>query len=255
MQSVTPKDINTVTPEEFAAILAGPPERAAAWLRAAAEGGITEAQLVLGQMLLDGKGVERDPEQAVSWFNRAAKDNHPMALNLLGQCYQHGRGVAPNAGMAAYWHRLAAQAGLDWGMYNYATALALGSGVEMDRAQAFQWLSKAAALGHAKSINILGGFFEDGWEVEADIERAFDHYRRAAEGGDFRGQFNYARLLAERGRMQEALAWLEKVPDTATPAFLLKTRDFLKQSSHAEFQRKSAWFDALVAQHPADAAR
>ncbi|NYE21612.1 hypothetical protein FHW18_004044 [Pigmentiphaga litoralis] len=246
MPPVTPKDINAVTPEELAQILAGPPERAAAWLHAAAEGGITQAQLVYGQMLLDGRGVDRDPEQAVFWFKRAARKDDPMAMNLLGQCYQHGRGVAPNDVMAAYWHRLAAQAGLDWGMYNYATALALGAGVDADRKEAFAWLSKAAALGHAKSINIVGGFYEDGWEVDVDLDTALDHYLRAAEGGDFRGQFNAARLLADRGRMDDAIRWLRRVPDTATLAFKEKTRDFLQQSPHPEFQALSGWFESRM---------
>ncbi|GGW99314.1 hypothetical protein GCM10007242_00050 [Pigmentiphaga litoralis] len=253
MPPVTPKDINSVTPEELARILAGPPERAAAWLHAAAEGGIPQAQLVYGQMLLDGRGVDRDPEQAVFWFKRAARKDDPMAMNLLGQCYQHGRGVAPNDVMAAYWHRLAAQAGLDWGMYNYATALALGSGVDADRKEAFTWLDKAAALGHAKSINIVGGFYEDGWEVDVDMDKALDHYIRAAEGGDFRGQFNAARLLADRGRMDDAVRWLRRVPDTATVAFLEKTRDFLLQSPHPEFQALSGWFESRMMRAAANA--
>lgn len=246
MSAITPKDINSVTPEELAEILNGQPERAAAWMRAAAEGGIAQAQLVYGQMLLDGKGMPRDPEQAVFWFKRAAKDNHPMAMNMLGQCHQHGWGVPTSPVMATYWFRLSAQAGLDWGMYNYATALTLGTGIEQNRAQAFVWLQRAAAMGHAKSINIVGGFFEDGWEVEADIDQAIDHYRRAAEGGDFRGQFNYARLLAERGFVDQALEWLEKIPATATTAFMEKTRDFLLKSELPAFQQKSQWFQARL---------
>jgi TPR repeat protein len=101
-------------------------------------------------------------------------------------------------------------------------------------------------MGHAKSINIVGGFFEDGWEVEADIDQAIDHYRRAAEGGDFRGQFNYARLLAERGFVDQALEWLEKIPATATTAFMEKTRDFLLKSELPAFQQKSQWFQARL---------
>ncbi len=66
----------------------------------------------------------------------------------------------------------AARAGLDWGMYNYATMLALGNGVDEDRAAALAWFEKAAALGHAKSINLIGGFHEDGWVVGGAPGRA-----------------------------------------------------------------------------------
>ncbi|CAM5196537.1 Sel1 repeat family protein OS=Castellaniella defragrans OX=75697 GN=HNR28_002484 PE=4 SV=1 [Castellaniella defragrans] len=107
-----------------------------------------------------------------------------MALNMLGQCHAHGWGVLVNPFMAAYWYRLSALAGLDWGMYNYATALALGQGIPVDRATALDWFRRAAALGHAKSLNMIGSFHEDGWVVERDLPAAADYYLRAARSGD-----------------------------------------------------------------------
>ncbi|WP_323121259.1 tetratricopeptide repeat protein [Burkholderia alba] len=230
MRPVTLNALAAVSPGRFAAMLAGPPDVAAAWVAAAAENGIVEAQAVYGQYLLDGHGVARDPAAALRWFKHAAQADHPMAMNMLGRCYEFGWGTAACASVAVYWYRQAAHAGLDWGMYNYATALALGQGVDENRAQALAWFEKAAALGHAKSINLIGGFYEDGWIVAANGDTAFDHYRRAAEAGDFRGQFNYARLLGERGRVAEALDWLARVPRTATPAFVGKMRAFLADS-------------------------
>ncbi|OVZ57945.1 hypothetical protein CDO44_16340 [Pigmentiphaga sp. NML080357] len=240
MEPIPPRQLNAATAEDIAEILRGPRERAAAWIRTAAEGGVTEAQAVFGQMLLDGHGMPADREQAVYWFKRAADANHAMAMNMLGQCHRHGWGVPANLVLAAYWYRLAAQQGLDWGMYNYATALALGEGVPADRAQALEWFERAAALGHAKSINILGGFHEDGWVVPVDKDLAFDHYRRAAQGGDFRGQFNYARLLIERGDIESALPWLARLPETATPAFLAKAGAFFAQASDPRVRAQAA---------------
>jgi len=224
--------INQADPSVLAAelrrILAGPPAQAAATLRAAAEGGVVQAQLVYGQWLLDGRGVACDPAQAVQWFEHASRHGDPMALNMLGQCHAHGWGVARNPFMAAYWFRLAAIGGLDWGMYNYATALALGQGIPTDRTAALGWFHRAAELGHAKSLNMIGSFHEDGWVVDQDENQALGWYRRAAEGGDFRGQFNTARLLLARGRIEEAAPWLERVPDSATPAFLRQAADWLQ---------------------------
>nr|WP_175799679.1 tetratricopeptide repeat protein [Burkholderia anthina] len=230
MEAVSLKALASVSPGTIAEILAGPPERAAAWVAAAADNGIVDAQAVYGQYLLDGRGVARDPAAAFGWFGHAARAGHPMAMNMLGRCYEFGWGTAACAPVAVYWYRLAAQAGLDWGMYNYATALALGNGVNENRTDALDWFRRAAALGHAKSINLIGGFYEDGWVVPVDAEAAFGHYRRAAEAGDFRGQFNYARLLAARGRIDEALGWLAHVPATATPAFVAKMRAYLASS-------------------------
>jgi TPR repeat protein len=128
----------------------------------------------------------------------------------------------------------------------YATALVLGQGVAPDRMAALAWLNRAAELGHAKSLNILGGFHEDGWEVPADEDAALALYRRAAEGGDFRGHFNLARLLARRGQIEQALQSLDRVPERATPAFLAKAADFLLASGDARLRAKGQAFRAML---------
>lgn len=201
-------------------------------VRDAAFSGVHQAQLMFGQMLLDGKLIERNPTWALHWFERAAQSGNVMAANMVGRCLDQGWGVARDSVMAEKWFRKAAERGLDWGMYNLATLLALGEGgVRQDKPQAFQWLLKAARLGHVKSMNLLGGFYEDGWEVKRDRAIARDYYLKSAEGGDFRGQFNYARLLVEEGDVEGALPWFRMVPQTATPAFLQKMIVFLRDSS------------------------
>lgn len=231
MEHVNVRQLASVTPQAFAAILAGPPAKAAAWVAAAARNGIVDAQAVYGQYLLSGHGVERDPVAALTWFKHAAQADHPMAMNMVGRCYELGWGTAVCEEIAVYWYRLAATAGLDWGMYNYATALALGRGITQNRPLALDWFSRAAERGHIKSLNYIGSFYEDGWAVDVNPDIAFDYYRRAAEGGDFRGQYNYARMLSTRGRVDEAIEWLKRVPETATPAFLAKAADDLSRST------------------------
>ena len=232
MSDLPLRELNQADTDRFRQILSGPPEQAARWLRAAAEQGVTEAQVHYGQWLLQGNGVKADPQAACQWFRQAARQGHAMGMNMLGRCYENGWGVSPDMLMAAYWFRLAANAGLDWGMYNYATSLALGRGVDMDRGQALAWLRKATGLGHAKSWNLLGGFLEDGWACEADPEAAWNCYRKAAEGGDFRGQFNIGRLLAGRNEISEARIWLEAAYRNlaATAAFRKKMLRFLYDS-------------------------
>lgn len=237
MKEISIQEFNAATPEQLREIMSGPPDTAALWLSTAAEHGVADAQAHYGQMLLDGIGVERNPEEALHWFKAAANADHVMGMNMVGRCYENGWGIEPNLIVATYWFKLAADRGLDWGMYNYATSLALGRGIEADPAQAFALLEKAANMGHAKSWNILGGFYEDGREVQADMEMAISCYRRSAEGGDFRGQFNYARVLATQGNMDQAISWLKKVPATATPAFMEKMRHFLSTAPQPELQQ------------------
>ena len=184
MKSITAADISATTPAQLAALRAGPPEAYAAWIQAAADLGLLEAQAILGQMLLDGHGMARDPEAALGWFKRAAQADHLMSINMVGRCYENGWGVARDETVAAYWFRLAADRGLDWGMYNYAHMLRDGrGGVAQDPAAALALYQRAAQSGHVKSIGVVGRFHEAGTVVPRDLEQAFDCYRRAAEGG------------------------------------------------------------------------
>ena len=222
--------LNALSADALAARLSADPATRTAFVAEAAQAGVAEAQLLYGQLLLDGNGVRADAEAAFGWFWRAAQQHHPMAINMLGRCYDLGWGTAPDKIRAAQCFKTAADHDLDWGLYNYATALTLGEGVAQDRPAALALFRKAAARGNAKSSNYVGSFYEDGWVVERDLAQAEHHYRIAAEGGDFRGCFNLARLLGERGEDADALYWLAQVRHTATPAFLQKAQNWLTAS-------------------------
>jgi TPR repeat protein len=133
-----------------------------------------------------------------------------MARNMLGRCHEHGWGCTADATVAAGHYRQAADAGLDWAMYNYANLLATGRGVSEDQVQALSLYRGAAEQGHAKSMNLLGRYLEEGRVCPADMVAARDWYRRSAVGGDFRGQFSYAAVLADEGNIDEALQWLRQ---------------------------------------------
>jgi TPR repeat protein len=171
--------------------------------------------------------VAQDHPQALRWFSAAARAGHAMAMNMVGRCLEQGWGTPADPARAGPWYRAAAARGEAWGLYNLATLLALGRGMDKDLPQALALFRQAAALGHAKSMNMIGSFYEDGWAVPPDRDKAADHYRRAATGGDFRGQFNHARMLIEAGRIEEAIPWLRRVPETATPRFLAQLRHWL----------------------------
>lgn len=195
---------------QLSAMLEQSPARAAQAILLAAGEGEVEAQALLGQILLDGRGIAQDQPLALRWFGIAARRGHLMARNMLGRCHEHGWGCAADASVAAQHYRIAAEAGLDWAMYNLANLLATGRGVAVDHLQALALYRRAAELGHAKSMNLLGRYVEEGQVCPADPVAARDWYRRSAEAGDFRGQFSFAAVLAAEGRIDEAVAWLEK---------------------------------------------
>ena len=177
-----------------------------------------------------------DAETAFQWFLRAAALRDPMGMNMVGRCHENGWGTEVDFFAAANWYRQAARTGLPEGMYNLANLLQSGKGVPLDHAAAVALYRDAADQGHAKSMTKIGRYHEDGLVLEQSADSAMFCYREVAEGGDFRGQFAYAGMLAARGRMEEALQWLRKVPDTATSGFMRSAGALLLKSPHTEFQ-------------------
>ncbi|WP_454563781.1 tetratricopeptide repeat protein [Pseudomonas sp. AIG] len=222
--------------EQLSTMLAESPARAAQAILLTAGEGEVEAQALLGQILLDGQGIAQDQPLALRWFGIAAGRGHLMARNMLGRCHEHGWGVAADASIAAQHYRLAADAGLDWAMYNLANLLATGRGVAVDHLQALALYQCAAERGHAKSMNLLGRYLEEGQVCPADSAAARDWYRRSAEGGDFRGQFSFAAVLADEGRVEESLGWLRKAMVGGNANFLRVASESLMKAQHAQIR-------------------
>ncbi|MFG0498753.1 sel1 repeat family protein [Pseudomonas putida] len=192
------------------AMLEESPGKAAQAILAAAGQGAVEAQLLLGQILLDGLGIQQDATVARRWFGIAAQGGNAMAHNMLGRCLEHGWGGEVNLAQAAVHYARAADSGLDWGLYNLGNLLATGRGVPVNQVQALMCYEKAAQLGHAKSMNLYGRYLEQGIATAPSPARAVRWYRRSAEAGDFRGMFSLALVLVERGQEAEAAPWLER---------------------------------------------
>lgn len=226
--------LNDMAAADLAALLADPDGGREVVLRTAAEGGAVEAQLLLGQWLLDRAGDPATEADALHWFAKAAMAGHPMGMNMVGRCLEQGLGTAIDPTGAARWYEAAAARGLDWALYNLATLLALGEGVPRDRVRALDLFQRAATIGHAKSMNMVGSFHEDGWVVPANGAEAARWYKRAAEGGDFRGQFNHARMLVAAGRLDAAIGWLHRIPRTAPQPFLDRVRAWLALRDEAK---------------------
>lgn len=225
-----------LTGDELRARLAENPGKAAGIILRAAGDGIVEAQTLLGQILLDGQGIEKDQVLARRWFAIAAQHDHAMAHNMLGRCQEHGWGGPADCTAAAHSYQRALSSGLDWAMYNYAGLLATGRGVAQDQHQAFDWYLKAANLGHAKSMNLVGRYLEEGIVGAPDLEAAHDWYRRSAEAGDFRGQFSHAAILAGKGQLTDAIDWLKKALTHGNLNFLRASRGSLAQAPYAEIR-------------------
>lgn len=83
-----------------------------------ADQGDPNAQINLGAMYDNGKGVPEDPATAVKWYRLAALQSKRQAQYYLGLMYASGRGVALDMSAATEWYFKAAQQGLAKAQFN-----------------------------------------------------------------------------------------------------------------------------------------
>lgn len=246
--------LRRMTHRELRALLAGDPAVAAEWVRAAAESGLPAAEVRLGRMLLEGRGLERDEAAALEWFLRAARSGDAEALNMVGRCLENGWGAAADLERAALFYRAAAASGDAWGEYNYGNLLFEGRGVEPDRPQALHWYLRAARQGHGRAMNLIGRCLEEGWGCPRNPRDAAWWYRRSAESGYFRGQLNHALALAERGETESAAEWFWKAAIGGDAAVRLKILAVLETAADLALKQVRDRLRRLAASDVSDAA-
>jgi hypothetical protein len=200
-----------VTTDQLHDMLVRDPRAAARWIEAAAKAGMASAQIVWGQLLLDGNGVSRDAEAAFAWFETAAATGDVEARNMVGRCYEQGWGIAPDPRRATEAFEIAARAGHVWGQVNLAQML-MRVGDPAHRSRCFA-LFKAAAEGgtakvNLKAMNSLARFLEEGWAGPPDPAGAALWYLKAANLGDHWAQYNLATILFRQGDQESADHWL-----------------------------------------------
>ena len=117
-------------------------------LRPLAERGGAIAQVLLGAMYLDGKGVDRDVKVALEWYRKAAAQGHTGAQFKLGQLYTEGRVVVPDVRRAEGWFRRAAEGGHPDAQYLLATLVERSASSDEQLESAIQWYEQAADKGH-----------------------------------------------------------------------------------------------------------
>ncbi len=112
------------------------------------EQGDVKAQILLGGMYYEGRGVPRDYEQALKWFTRAAEQGEPNASYAIGGMYFIGHGVSRNLAQAVEWFRKAAERNHADAQRALGWIYERGQGVARDRDEAVRWFVKAAKQGH-----------------------------------------------------------------------------------------------------------
>ena len=189
-------------------------QQAMAWYRKAANQGNKLAQLDLGYMYAQGRGVPRDDQQAATWYRKSADQGNVAAQSMLGEMYSLGQGVPQDDQQAVAWCRKAAEQGDVFCQGFLGKTYLLGRGVPQDDQQAVAWFRKAADQGNATAQTNLGDMYQNGRGVPKDDQQAVALYRKAADQGDASAQVNLG-ILYTQGRGvpkddQQAVAWYRK---------------------------------------------
>lgn len=230
-----PENVRFVSPEVAQAVDAieeGNFTRAAGFLRPAAESGDADAQALLGQLYLDGQGVERDLYEAGRWLRSAASNGSASGAYALATSIADGTLTPPGADPADETARTeeatrlyiaAANAGSVPGKVEAGLRYARGIGVAQDMLAASRWFREAAEAGSPNAQFNLGALHAAGALSggKPDYEAALPWFRKAAEQGHVDAQYNLGLAAAQGlGRPEdntEAARWFEPAAKAGLP--------------------------------------
>lgn len=166
-------------------------EAAVERLKALALQGNAYAQLYIGHMYGQGKGVEQDNTEALSWYMMAdTQGGLAEAQYRLGVICEVGElGVSQNFHVAAKWYRHAAEQGFALAQFKLGGLYDFGRGVPQDYEEAVRWYRLAAEQGLALAQFNLGCMYEEGTGVPQNLQKAVKWHRLAAEQGHASAQF------------------------------------------------------------------
>ncbi|EKM98173.1 Sel1 domain-containing protein, partial [Acidocella sp. MX-AZ02] len=148
-----------------------------------------QAETDLGDLYVNGNGVNKDYSKAFQLFQEAAYVGYARGEANLGLLYTRGDGVPANQADAIHWFQLAADQGLPSAEWEIGLFYDTGNGVQQDYVQANIWYKKAADQGYADAETNLGGNYMGGHGVHQDYTKAFALLQKAADQGVSNAQY------------------------------------------------------------------
>jgi TPR repeat protein len=113
-----------------------------------AEAGEARAQLYVGLLHEQGRGVGQAYATAVKWYRKAALQGLPRAQYHLAVMYENRLGISEDFPIAQEWYRRAAEQGDALAQNNLGLMFRDGRGGPVDPVVAVMWFTLAAAQGH-----------------------------------------------------------------------------------------------------------
>jgi uncharacterized protein len=118
------------------------------WMEKAAEAGMTDAQVVLAQLMITGAAVGgRDHARALELYLAAAERGHVGAMFSAGAIYGGGHDVPEDRVKARAWFKRAAERGNGLAQLMYGRYLVRGLGGPANSVEGREWLVRAQGQG------------------------------------------------------------------------------------------------------------
>ena len=200
-------------------------DQARAWLLLSAHQGLSRAQYLMGWLHLKGQGVPRDFDEAARWFGLAAEQGHDEAAAALAVMRNGPNRVTLFTAPVARCDKLAAdpadqrrytkgvrepqidaESAIDAcseatakspraARFHFQLGRALSKAGRY--AEAMAHFQRAAHVGYAAAENEIGYLLMSGSGVDRDTKRGLAWFRKSAEQGNAKAQFNTAKFSLE----------------------------------------------------------
>lgn len=149
----------------------------------------------------------------------------------------------------------------------WGRAYMFGWGVPQDMKRGVAYLEAFVAQSHDDGMMqsdanyLIGRAYQNGWEVPVDEGRAFDHMRKAADGGDRRAQWHAAMMIIQgKGaevNEEEAYALVKKSSEAGYTDGMISRAVMLATGQGVEEDDEAArdWYFRAAQEHSAHALR
>lgn len=214
----------------------------------AASGGITVAKYKLGNMFLNGDGVEKDVVKAVEWLKQAAMEENAFAEYALGRLFLKGEEVEKDVFAAEEYLLKSASRGNKYAAYLLGKEYLSGENFGKDAMKAVEYLELAAEKDFEPAEYILGKEYLRGENFPKDVQKAIDYLKRAAEKGFDFAEYELGKIYLFGNDApkdtETALVYLKSAAASGNEyaqALLLQRELFQKQSINLAISRLFAY--------------
>ena len=143
----------------------------------------------IGDMLLDGRNVEKDTHSAFEFYKLAADYGSIDGQWVVGNAYKNGYGVEKNSQLAFKYIKFVADKNVHYAQYVTGMMYRSGEGVEKNDDLAFSYFKSSADNNNAGGQYMMGMYYQAGNRVEKNVHTAFNYFKLAADEYDDRALF------------------------------------------------------------------